>query len=346
MPDNTCSRCGVRLFGPEVDRGICENCEGSRPAISEKPVEREYGRASSFSSPEYSRSLERGYGPGPFDRIDEPEFGPSRGLNWGFVRTGLGMIFWGLLLYPMAIIAMIALAFCGAMSAAAASGGGGGGGGGAGGAMAGGIIVVLALIIGGVMALASVLLVAIGQCLFVAVPTGGSLRGLAIGNMVCLALYIIMTVLRTVLPILFMNEAMDSGVVVAIGLALVQFVISIAWAVCFFGFFRGLASYFQDRSLATQFIVFPITWIAVVIGTIVVLVLLGGAAAYSSLGGGGGTGFRGDDMAGFILIGICFLAVVMIAMYIWFLILISRLRGLVGRGYEPRAASAYYGNRW
>src|SRR5262245_54979456 len=122
----SCARCGVQLFGAEVDRGICENCERDAPGITSAPGEPLRTPAPpSFAGTGYTKAPEYGYQDRPWGAMSQPEFGPSQGLSWSYVRNGLGLIFWGLLMIPLAVVVGIVLMICGGAVGFAAMGGGG-----------------------------------------------------------------------------------------------------------------------------------------------------------------------------------------------------------------------------
>lgn len=321
-----CPRCGASLDSYELDEGRCGNCMSSLPSrYSSDPV-------ASWSRPEPPRRDEPDYRrPDPDDydrpypsrdRYDDDPYDTRRTYRdparWSQMRTGVGMLFWGLVLIALAAILGLATAFMGSA---------------VGGREGRDVAAVLGFLVLGVVVIAG-LLMFIGTCLCCTIPAESGGRGWAIGLIILMVVNFLFQVGQ------FFLVAMPRGFMpgreaemIAMGVILLGVGVSFATSLCFFMVMRAAARYWGGYGLGGNFVTyFVVYWIVpLVAGVFFVLVNVTGE-------------FRGRDREVFGMLTGCGTLIFGVILFVWLLTLFSRLRSVIpsaSSGFRRRSSDDY-----
>jgi hypothetical protein len=248
-----------------------------------------------------------------------PPRDPSR---WSLMRTGVGMMFWSLL-----ILGLVGLAAFG-LGIFVSSVGRGDVGREFRDLMAG--LAILSVVVGGACGLTYF----IGACLSCTIPAESGGRGWALGVIVLMVAVVLVFVSEMVFAVGAgggpggprfgprmggMNVDVLFGGMLALGL--LRLALSFALSLCFFMMLRAAANYWGDRGLAGGFLAYLIVyWAAPIVAAVLAFLFIAAAA-----GGPGGPG-PARDLAMLIPCGAIIYGLVM---YVWLLTLFGKLRARI-----------------
>jgi hypothetical protein len=305
-----CSRCGVRLFGAELERGVCENCQSGVPASH--PLQRERGYEADYRAAPASSSAEHGIG------LD---------LAWKPVYTGLRLQVAGLVAvvvsFALGLVLMAAMIIMGVGLGVQGSGAESG-------MAALGCLGTLGSCVWIAFFAIALILFAVGSFFFVACPPVGRLRLYALLNVVCLCSLILVPVLSLCLVRYVPRDASIPVFIALWGSQLLAWLGSLA---CFFAFLRGVARYFGRAHLATQFLIWPLIYCGLIAFSVATMIV---GELITAQGDIDRTTSELERSASAVLMG-GFVWLLVLGLVIWLLVLVERLRTVV-RGSLPQSA--------
>ncbi len=316
-----CPACGVTVVIPTPGAYQEGRYDAPPPAPPLPERERDFGR---YEEPrDYDREdYRRGdYDQGEYGRREDygrGDWARAVAPSWSTVRLGLGLMRAGIVTYIFSVLAIILFAIFGAGLA-----------GGRPGARDVETIMRILVILGGGGVLVGFVLAFIGQCMCCGVPEESRVKGLAIGSVICIGLYILFAIVFFLFvltgfgnPRAFWNPMMMGGgapALIILGF-LVIFGLLVTGVILFTLFLRGIGLYFGDRSLPQSAIGF-LVFFGVFLGLYILFNFL-----MVMVGGMGGPRGGGDAMAGLaFLFGLLFV-IGIIVLIVWALILLYKAR--------------------
>jgi hypothetical protein len=314
---STCPNCGSRLYPAEVAEGRCTSCMKPLPShvTADAPV-------SAPSSGDFSTSPREDW---PVSAPPRASFGRSP-QRWRLMRTGLLLMIWGLIVYLIAnllrVPASLATAGMGPQPASI------------------GIVLGLGM---AVLSLASLLLLLVGIGLCCTIPREAGAGGWVVGVILAVVAYVLEFVGLIAWVFVGLMGGMrgmpglgglggmpfNGALLVVIGLMLIT---AFGGSLSLTMVFRAASLYWNDRGLAKSFVsYFILSWLIPVALGIALIALLAVEAGGPRGGGlGAATGISMVFGCAFLIYGL--------AMFIWLLTLLNRLRQLIpaasGRSYD------------
>jgi hypothetical protein len=286
----------------------------------------------------------RDFGPPPRYEEEEPRYGRYDGRDdygrlteesapaWGTTRTALTLIKSGMLVVFFALLGVFVVAMCmGAMFRGMGRPGRGEEGVVL---LAGGLwlATTAALVVGG-------LLWFIGTCMCCSVPTESGAKGLAIGSMLCLILYVLLILFAVfMLLALGFNRGPGFGggpepgaVVLFMGLWIVAILLGITSHILFVLFLRSVARFFGNESVAGScigYLVLSLVWLFGLVGFVFFM------GFFASMQAGQGMVQRRLDIV--MVGGLVVFIVMWLVAFFWLLNLVGQTRDLISRSLSVR----------
>ncbi|MCI0377664.1 MAG: hypothetical protein L0215_08665 [Gemmataceae bacterium] len=315
-----CRWCGAMVTVPpaDVSQHVTEASAPppAPPWLSERAQERR--RADEYG--EYEDEPEADY------RLADRAAAPG----WGAVRIALGMMFWSLIAMAIGGVAFFAL------SAATVGLAGPQGGRGIAGREAEGIAIVMLTGVCGI--LIAFLICFIGQCMCCAAPAESRARGLAIGSLICTVLVVLVYAGLVLWVITAVGAAARGGMMAGFpnlpdflerGLLLfvvLAFALLVAAHILFILFLRTVALYFGNDALARSTMSFLVLYLVLVVLYVVV-----NAVQFMMAARGGFLDPGRQSVSLMTALG-CAAVLLLIAVLVWFLVLLARTREMIGPG--------------